>query len=86
MMRQIQQKSNPMKIGDLIVYNDDANDRLGTIGLVVGTAGDGPGIADGSLYGLTVPPMVNILWESGELEEVYEDELRLVEDNIEVIK
>jgi hypothetical protein len=61
-----------VKVGDLIRYSDDCNDRLGTHGLIVG-AGVGVEIE---------PPIVSILWETGEIEDVFEDELSLVQESI----
>ena len=67
-----------MKKGDLIIYTDDINDRLGTIGLIVESH---TAHKDGEVE----PPMMTVLWESGELEDVYADELGLVADSVSVV-
>jgi hypothetical protein len=67
-----------MKVGDLIKYSDDCNDRLGTHGLIVDVGFTGSGVE-------IEPPIVSILWETGEIEDVFEDELSLVQESIKVI-
>ena len=63
-----------MKVGDLIEYTDDCNDRLGTHGLIVAavTLINGKEIE---------PPLVEILWETGEIERVFEDEIKVINRN-----
>ena len=63
-----------MKQGDLVRYSEDEyNDRLGVYGLVIAT---------GVLYNgkETEPSLVNVLWESDEFEDVFEDELEVIND------
>ena len=67
-----------LKVGDLIEYSDVLNDRLGVIGLVINTCVLGN-------YEEEDPPTVEILWENGEFEQVFEDELKLLVTEIEVI-
>lgn len=62
-----------MKVGDLIKYSDYR---------------DGPWAVE---YGLiievgekTYPPDVLILWHNGDVEHVYEDEIDLVNDYVEI--
>ena len=63
-----------MKVGDFVEFNkDEYNDRLGVYGLVIAT---------GVLYNgkEAEPSLVNVLWESGEFEDVFEDELVVVSE------
>lgn len=50
-------------VGDLVLYGDECNDRMGTIGLVI------------EIGVMTNPPTVRVMWESGDDEVVYSDEL-----------
>tara|TARA_Y100000034_G_scaffold119910_1_gene162178 strand:- start:482 stop:676 length:195 start_codon:yes stop_codon:yes gene_type:complete len=63
-----------MKVGDLIRYSDDVNDRLGTHGVVIETD---ILVCDQE----TNPSRVSILWNTGEIEQVFEDEVEVISEN-----
>ncbi len=59
-----------MKQGDLVKYSEDEyNDRLGTWGVVIDAQGE-----------KISPPVVTIMWETGEFERVFSDELEVIND------
>ena len=60
-----------MKVGDLIRYSDDVNDRLGTYGIVIeaGILVEGHEI---------LPSLISVLWTTGEIEQVFEDEVTII--------
>ena len=58
-------------MGDLIVYIDEVNDRLGSHGLVIAT----DPIWDGNEI---EPALIEILWDTGEIERVFADEVAVV--------
>ena len=62
-----------MRVGDLIEYTDDCNDRLGVYGLVIAavTLIDGKEIE---------PPLVEVMWGSGEIERVFKDEVGVINE------
>ena len=62
-----------MKVGDFVKYSDGCNDRLGTCGLVIEV-----GISYKNQE--TEPPVVGVLWETGELENVFGDELGIINE------
>ena len=60
-----------MKVGDLIRYSDDTNDRLGVQGLVLTT----DPIWDGNEI---EPALIEVLWNTGEIERIFADEVTVV--------
>ena len=66
-----------MKIGDLIRYSESPSSRIGAHGLIIDIVFTGPDVE-------IEPPLVSILWETGEIEDVFEDELSLVQGKITV--
>jgi hypothetical protein len=63
-----------MKVGDLvrlkIGYTDECNDRLGVCGIIIGCDRR------------TVPPMITVLWDSGEPECIFEDEVEVINESM----
>ena len=58
-----------MKVGDLIRYNPyEYNDRLGTHGIVL------------HVIGHVEPSMVEVLWNTKEIERVFSDELEVINE------
>ncbi len=60
-----------MKVGDLIIYTDEVNDRLGENGIVIAT----DPIWDGNQIEAA---LVEVYWDTGEFEKVFTDELRVI--------
>ena len=60
-----------MKKGDLVIYTDDVNDRLGKQGLVIAT----DPIWDGNEF---EPALIEVFWDTGEVERIFADEVEVV--------
>ena len=59
-----------MKAGDLIRYNiNEYNDRLGTHGIVL------------RITDCVAPAMVEVLWNTEEIENVFSDELEVISEH-----
>ena len=63
-----------MRTGDLIRYVGEGDDMHRAYGLIVKPHTD-----------MTVPCIITILWDTGELENVFEDEVELVNSAIELV-
>ena len=60
-----------MKVTDLVSYSENEfNDRLGTRGIVIDVQDE-----------KVTPPLVTILWETGEFERVFSDELEVINES-----
>jgi hypothetical protein len=60
-----------MKQGDLVAYSENEyNDRLGTQGVVIDVQDE-----------KVAPPVVTIMWETGEFEKVFSDELEVINES-----
>lgn len=60
-----------MKLGSLIRYSENEyNDRLGTRGVVIDVQDEN-----------VAPPVVTIMWETGEFERVFSDELEVISES-----
>lgn len=72
-----------MKVGDLVKitrpsYLGSGHWKICKHGLIVDVGFTVPGVE-------IEPPIVSILWETGEIDDVFEDELSLVQESIKVL-